>query len=1305
MGPGEIVADRFELERVAGQGGMGVVYRARDLETGAPIAVKILTSESESQVDRFLQEAKVLADLRHPAVVRYVTHGLVSPRRPFIAMEWLDGEDLEDRLARGPLLIDEALRLIREAASGLSVAHAAGIIHRDVKPRNLFLVGHDATTPKLLDFGAARLRLGSQHLTRTGGIIGTVGFIAPEQARCDQQLDARADIFSLGCVLFGCVTGRPAFSGKSFVAVLAKVLLEESPRIRRYRPDAPAALDELAASMLSKDREERPADCDAIVRSIDAILSTSTTRNDHRADDPPTLVSGPLNSTTARSSSSRSPTSQRGLTDREQRFTSVIMADPQAEGAESSTVLGGFSAEIAQFGGEVVRLANGSLMVTVASRGRSTADEVGQAAGCALALRDAFPHSRIALATGLAENRGPSPVGLVIERAAALLQDCRPGSQRGPIHIDDVAARLLASRFDVRSDPQGSTLLGKRSHGEGSHGLLGRRTPFVGRAKELALLKATLEECVSEPVARAVLVTAPAGMGKSRLRFEFAQAAQREVGEELLTLTAAGDPPAAGSSLSMVRQLVRAAAGLPDTAADEVERYARFHRHLSEYLSGEQLVNVAEFLGDLVDAPTPGSPSSELRAARNDPRIRRAWLHRMFVDWLGGICTKRPVLVVLEDLQWGDGGSVSYIDDALRELHDSPLMVLAVGRPEIHRTYPKLWEASLPQEIRLGGLTKSAGKRLARAVLGDTVDDDTLSALVAKSEGNAFFIEELVRRVAEGHDSLPETILAMVQSRMDALDPEDRLMLRAASVLGHRISVSALATLLGREPDDPDTESRVRHLEEEELLEAVEARGVGSRRYSFRHDLLREAAYVMLTESDRQRGHLLAAAWLEAAGERDAMVIADHLERGGETSEVVPWLVKAARTAMEAGNLSATASLVERATRLGAQGESLGALQSLGSWAWGLQGQWEEALEAGMEALELLPGGSQGWFQAAAAAVFGANSSGRPDVVAQVVQRMMRLESEPEATGPFGFATCLCSTGLLHAGQREIAITLQRRLEAAAARTEDRDADFQGWLAVARVLPAVYVDLDLGAALDNARQAVEHFVQAKDVLGELHARTMHGFARAEAGWGAEASEELARIAEQAAEHGIALQRDLAALFRVRALVAADRFDEARTAARGLLSGAEPFTRQISTSMLAEAELATGRLDEAEDLAHKITDDPTVFMLVPKLVASTVLSRIARMRGDTVKATEHAEQAMALCERGVGGPTTLLSAHLSQAEALLAAGHEQAAPALQRAQALVARFAETLPSTEERRRFRLGLATNRRIEELASQFDT
>ena len=1303
MGPGEIVADRFELERVAGQGGMGVVYRARDLETGAPTAVKILTSESESQVERFLQEAKVLADLRHPAVVRYVTHGLVSPRRPFIAMEWLDGEDLEDRLARDPLLVDDALRLIRVAASGLSVAHSAGIIHRDVKPRNLFLVGCDPATPKILDFGAARLRIGSQHLTRTGGIIGTVGFIAPEQARCDRQLDARADIFSLGCVLFGCVTGRPAFSGKSFVAVLAKVLLEESPRIRRCRPDAPEALDRLAASMLSKDREQRPADCDAIVRSIDEILSASTTRDEHRPDDPPTLVSEPLNITTVRDSS-RSPTSQRGLTDREQRFTSVIIADPQAEGAESSTVLAGFSAEIAQFGGEVVRLANGSLMVTVASRGRSAVDEVGQAAGCALALRDAFPQSRIALATGLAENRGPSPVGLVIERAAGLLQACRPGSQRGPIHIDDVAARLLASRFDVHSDPQGSTLLGKRSHGEGSHALLGRRTPFVGRVKELALLQATLEECVSEPVARAVLVTAAAGMGKSRLRFEFVRAAQQELGEDLLTLTAAGDPPAAGSSLSMVRQLVRAAAGLPDTTADKVDRYARFHRHLSEYLSGEQLVTVAEFLGDLVDAPTPGSPSSELRAARNDPRIRRVWLHRMFVDWLGAICAKRPVLVVLEDLQWGDGGSVSYIDDALRELHDSPLMVLAVGRPEIHRTYPKLWEASLPQEIRLGGLTKSAGKRLARAVLGDTVDDHTLTALVAKSEGNAFFIEELVRRVAEGHDSLPETILAMVQSRMDALDPEDRLMLRAASVLGHRISVSAVATLLGREPDDPDTESRVRHLVEEELLEAVEARGDGSRRYSFRHDLLREAAYVMLTESDRQRGHLLAAAWLQAKGERDAMVIADHLERGGETSAVVPWLVKAARTAMDAGNLSATASLVERATRLGAQGESLGALQSLGSWAWGLQGQWEEALEAGMEALELLPGGSQGWFQAAAAAVFGANSSGRPDVVAQVVQRMMRLESEPEATGPFGFATCLCSTGLLHAGQREIAITLQRRLEAAAARTEDRDADFQGWLAVARVLPAVYVDLDLGAAQDNARRAVEYFVQAKDVLGELHARTMLGFARAEAGWGAEASEELARIAEQAAESGIALLRDLAALFRVRALVAADRFDEARTAARGLLVGAEPFTRQIATSMLAEAELATGRLDEAEELAHKITDDPTVFMLVPKLVAFTVQSRIARMRGDTVKATVYAEQAMALCERGVGGPTTLLSAHLSQAEALLAAGHERAAPALRQAQALVARFAETLPSTEERRRFRLGLATNRRIEELASQFD-
>ena len=791
MGPGEIIADRFEIERVAGQGGVGVVYRAKDLDTGAPVGLKILCSESASQVDRFLQEAQVLAGLRHPAIVRYITHGVLGPRRPFLVMEWLDGEDLEDRLSRGPMSFDAALRLARGAAEGLSVAHDAGIVHRDVKPRNIFLVGGDTSRPKLLDFGAARLRQGAGQLTRTGGIIGTVGYIAPEQARSDQQLDPRADIFSLGCVLFACTTGRPAFSGQSFVAVLAKVLLEEPPRIRRYRPDASEALDELVARMLAKDRERRPADCHAVSHALGTLLDESPETTDDALHTAPTLVSAPITvTTTPKRTGSTGSGSQRGLSDREQRFTSVIMADARCDDdvAAPASMLADFGTEIARFGGELTRLADGSLLVTVASRGRNPVDEVGQAACCALVLRSSFARSRIALATGLVEDRGPSPVGLVIERAAGMMHKASTQGLHRPIRIDQVASRLLASRFEVREDDEGATLLGKRSPNEGTYNVLGHKTPFVGRSKELALLLATLEECLEEPVARVVLLTAPAGMGKSRLRTELVKAAKREHGEGLRVLLAAGDPPAAGSSLTLVRQLVRHAAGLPPEASSGMaEQHAHLRHHLAQYMSEDALGSVAEFLGDLIDAPIPGPPSSELLAARNDPRIRRAWLHRVFVDWLGALCARGPVLVVVEDLQWGDGGSVSYLDHALRELREQPLMVLAIGRPEIHKTFPSLWEASVPQEIRLSGLTKSSAKRLARAVLGDSLDDETLTSLVTRSEGNAFFIEELVRRVAEGAETLPETLLAMVQSRLAALDAEDRLILRAASVLGMRI--------------------------------------------------------------------------------------------------------------------------------------------------------------------------------------------------------------------------------------------------------------------------------------------------------------------------------------------------------------------------------------------------------------------------------------------------------------------------------------------------------------------------------------
>ena len=274
---GDVLAERFVIERLAGRGGMGAVYRALDRTTGEPVALKIMAHGGHHD-ERFAREARVLSELIHPAIVRYVAHGTTSQRKPFLAMEWLEGEDLAQRLGRAGLTAAESVAVAVRVAEGLATAHARGVVHRDVKPSNVFLVGGDPARAKLLDFGIVRLQHAIEGLrdqerpmTRTGTVLGTVGYMSPEQAIADRALDARTDVFALGCVLFECLTGTPTFSGAHVVAVLAKVLREEAPRVKHLRPDLPPMLDDLVARMLSKDKAGRPIDGSAVRRVLELL--------------------------------------------------------------------------------------------------------------------------------------------------------------------------------------------------------------------------------------------------------------------------------------------------------------------------------------------------------------------------------------------------------------------------------------------------------------------------------------------------------------------------------------------------------------------------------------------------------------------------------------------------------------------------------------------------------------------------------------------------------------------------------------------------------------------------------------------------------------------------------------------------------------------------------------------------------------------------------------------------------------------------------------------------------------------------
>jgi len=267
----ELVADRFELGARLGEGGMGVVFEAWDREAERNVALKLLRDVDAATSARFDREAAALARLSHPGVVAHVAHGSTAEGGRFLAMERLEGVTLAQRLADGPLSAREAARVGHDTAAALAAAHCQGLVHRDIKPSNLFLEAGDVRRLKVLDFGLARAAE-APAVTAAGSLVGTPSYMAPEQVRGAAGLDARADLFALGAVLFECATGRAPFVGADTEAVLAKVLVEQPPPLRQLCPSAPPALEALIARLLAKDPSRRPSDAAEVVHALAPLL-------------------------------------------------------------------------------------------------------------------------------------------------------------------------------------------------------------------------------------------------------------------------------------------------------------------------------------------------------------------------------------------------------------------------------------------------------------------------------------------------------------------------------------------------------------------------------------------------------------------------------------------------------------------------------------------------------------------------------------------------------------------------------------------------------------------------------------------------------------------------------------------------------------------------------------------------------------------------------------------------------------------------------------------------------------------------
>jgi len=262
IAPGQILAGKYAIERVLGQGTMGLVLGARHIALQQPVAIKIMLAGRKVTADheaRFLREARIAAMLKSEHAAKVLDMGTHESGAPYIVMEFLDGQDLAAVLEeRGPLQVGDAVAYILQACEAIAEAHALGIVHRDIKPANLFLTkSMDGDCVKVVDFGVAKQMDSDLGLTGTGAALGSPLYMSPEQMNGSRDVDARADIWALGVTLYELLAQTTPFHADTVMALMTHVLLEPPRPLEQFRPDAPPGLAAVIVQALEKDRQRR----------------------------------------------------------------------------------------------------------------------------------------------------------------------------------------------------------------------------------------------------------------------------------------------------------------------------------------------------------------------------------------------------------------------------------------------------------------------------------------------------------------------------------------------------------------------------------------------------------------------------------------------------------------------------------------------------------------------------------------------------------------------------------------------------------------------------------------------------------------------------------------------------------------------------------------------------------------------------------------------------------------------------------------------------------------------------------------
>jgi tRNA A-37 threonylcarbamoyl transferase component Bud32/Fe2+ or Zn2+ uptake regulation protein len=831
------LAGRFSLLSLVGEGGMGSVWKARDLVTKDLVAVKLLNLNvnQTEELARFEREVALLAELNHPGIVRYLAHGQTDTQA-YLVMEWLEGQDLARRLAKGPLRPTDGKKLFSRVTEVLVEAHRKGIIHRDIKPSNLFLRRGQFDDVVVLDFGVARKGALHKQLTRTGVLVGTPEYMSPEQARGLRDITFAADLFGLGCVMFEVFTGQKPFSAKHITGLLSKILFEPAPSLHHRKPALPRTLSELVADLLEKDPARRPQSTEVVQERLSKIVVTD---DESAAGDiiPTTLP--PLDS----------------LSEKEMSLFTTILATPlqqqiatneTAKQADAATYQARMMATVERLRTMGLRAEFlGDWSVWAAATQSPVATDLAHIAmQGAVVLRHELRGFAVVVATGLFEHEGPLASGPGFDLLQSLLSTATTQEAALEVVMDDVTSELIADRFHVTVDTVGVGLLGARL---GESARLARNPPWCGLDRELSMLLAGFEGVETDQVFRAVVFSGPPGSGKTRLLDEFLQRLAEDH-STAVPLVARLWPQSVATPLSVPLGWLHSAEQVVSTPHGPAPLWRAFIEHRYPPEKAKRYVAI---LSGLLTA----GPATKRTAESVVDRVGIVSVVEALSAFVTAI--SRPCVLAIDALQWIDAASIEVVTRLTHTLLDLPVLLLGMARPDLREIHPRIFDG-LP--IDHVSIQRYTNKPIQKSLVRLNIDgENKTQALLEHSQGLPLLFHWLVRDMSSGSSCGQRAVAFMTQARTRRLDPQTRQVLRAASLLQRPFSEADLLHFLPSSLSVSDIYRSLRALVENNWFEPVQLAD-GGRCFKFRYSPERSAIFETLTSADKRLGADLLAA-------------------------------------------------------------------------------------------------------------------------------------------------------------------------------------------------------------------------------------------------------------------------------------------------------------------------------------------------------------------------------------------------------------------------------------------------------------